>query len=321
MILPKEKVIYENLNTSFTSFVELLSDLKTNHFSGVVQINFWDYEGILFIDSGNIINALEEFEGRRQIEQDAINSLLEKVKDKNGSISVYSLSSDLVSMLATIVKTEIVYKELTSDFTNLEKLLEKLKDEQHTGYIEILTKEEKHIATIFIQGGDPIESILSTDSTAIAKTGIHPKIFESVKSGGAIFNVYKAGLRSDNSNLLTSAEIVPLLDFWGQAIAIVENRYDPGSFTRVFKEILIKKADKYPFLDPFADELKYANGKLNLEGNFSSNFNQGIIEVLQELLSEIRGSDIHSELETLKNSQSELIEKFSLEDAFNRLLQ
>lgn len=316
MILPKEKSIYENLNTSFTNFEELLADLKTNHFTGFMRIVYWDYEGILFFDSGSIINALEETEGNRKIEQEAINNLLTKVKEKNGTISVYSLSSDLVTMLAGTVKSEIVYKDLSSDFTNLKKLLEKLNDAQHTGYIEILTGDGKHIATIFIQAGEPIESVLSTENEVIVTAGIQTQLFEHIQSEGAIFNVYKAGIGTHNGSLATGADILPLLDFWGQVIAIIERKLTPDTFNQVFKETLIAKANNYPFLDPFAEEFDYANGKISFEGNIAENFSAGLGEVIREMLLKLNDPDINSELEMLKNSQGELLEKYSLNNIF-----
>ena len=63
MIFPKHDSVYQNLNTSFTNFGELLVDLKENSFTGVVQVSYWEYDGILLLDNGNIINAVEEING------------------------------------------------------------------------------------------------------------------------------------------------------------------------------------------------------------------------------------------------------------------
>ena len=72
MIFPKQDVIYQNLNTSFTNFGELLVDLKENSFTGVVQVSYWEYEGNLLLDSGNIVNAVEEVDGKIISGQDAV---------------------------------------------------------------------------------------------------------------------------------------------------------------------------------------------------------------------------------------------------------
>ena len=321
MILPKGNMIYENLNSSFTNFAELLTDLRANQTTGYVLISFWDYEGVLFLDSGNIINAIEESEDKRNTGQGAIDTLLAKAKEKDGSISVYSLAPDLVMMLAGAVDGEIVYKELTSDFTNFENLIKKLKIEQQTGYIEVLTKDRNSTATIFIRAGEPVESILSTDGKTVSETGIHPKVYEVVNSSGAIFNVYKSGLTTNGSNIAANFDVSQLLKFWGDVIVYVENKFDGDDFNSAFKKALIAKADDYPFLDPFAAEFSYSDGKIKFAGNVTSNFSKGIAAVLRDVFSKISDSNISLEIGNIKKLHRETIEQYSLEDELNNLLK
>ena len=60
MILPKGEAVYENLRTSFVDLNSFLLSLKEDDFTGYVQLSFWDYEGILFLEAGEIVNATEE---------------------------------------------------------------------------------------------------------------------------------------------------------------------------------------------------------------------------------------------------------------------
>lgn len=321
MILPKGEAIYENLNTSFTNFGELLSNLKANNITGYVLVSFWEYEGVFFLDSGNIINAIEEGENSRNIGQEAVVGLLNKAKQKDGLISVYKLSPDLVTILAGTGKSEIVYKELTSDFTNLEKLIDKLKFEQHTGYVEILTNDKLSTAIIFLQAGEPIKSILLTGEKVTSNSEIPPQIYELVGLNGAVYTVYKAGLSINSSDTFYSFDMSQVLDFWSVVIAAIENNFEPEQFDRLFRTVLINKADDYPFLDPFAEEFKYAKGKITFKGNMSTDFSNGIAEALNDLIIQISGTTIHDEIDKIKKSQSEVIEKFGLEDILNSILK
>lgn len=65
MILPKGEVAYENLRTAFVDLNSFLQTLKEDNFTGYLQISFWDYEGILFLEAGEIVNASEEKQGKR----------------------------------------------------------------------------------------------------------------------------------------------------------------------------------------------------------------------------------------------------------------
>jgi len=57
MIIPKGETRHQNLLTSYTDFSALLSTLKSEGFSGIIEIEFPEIKGAVFIDSGDIINA------------------------------------------------------------------------------------------------------------------------------------------------------------------------------------------------------------------------------------------------------------------------
>ena len=57
MIFPRGRAKHENLMTAYTDLSALLSTLKTEGFSGTIEIEFPEKSGILFIDSGEMINA------------------------------------------------------------------------------------------------------------------------------------------------------------------------------------------------------------------------------------------------------------------------
>ena len=91
MIFPKRDPVYQNLNTSFTNFGELLVDLKENSFTGVVEVSFWEYEGVLLLDGGNIINAVQEINGNVITGQEAVKFVTAKAREKDAlSVSISS---------------------------------------------------------------------------------------------------------------------------------------------------------------------------------------------------------------------------------------
>ncbi len=85
MVIPKGKVIHEDLSTSYTDIDELLRDLRQNSFTGYCQVNFWEYRGTLFLDRGRIINAFEEAGSVHATGDRAIRSILAKAKQKDGA--------------------------------------------------------------------------------------------------------------------------------------------------------------------------------------------------------------------------------------------
>jgi hypothetical protein len=215
-------------------------------------------------------------------------------------------------MLASSLNNEIVYKELSSDFTNLEKLLEKLKDAQLTGFLEIVTRDGGHLASIFLQGGEPLESIVSIENNVLTVSGIHPQIFELAQVPGIVYNVYKAALRETVHDLTTQADLARLLEFWSQVITIFVKKEAPEMFDRRLREILILKAEEYPFLDPFACEFNYTNAKITFDGKFPENFNPGMAAIIDELARTIRIPNLHTEVELLTRAFTDIVARYNL---------
>src|SRR3990172_12807789 len=103
MILPKGEVRHQNLLTSYTDFPALLSTLKTEGFNGVIEIEFPENKGSLFIDSGEVINGEVNPEdgSKRMVGQEAIRSLFALAKQKDGVLNIYRVSPERVAMLAS----------------------------------------------------------------------------------------------------------------------------------------------------------------------------------------------------------------------------
>ncbi len=320
MIFPKSNQIYENLSTSFTNFDELLSNLKANQTTGYMQISFWDFEGVLFLDSGSIINGVKEIGNVRQVGNSAINSILKKAEEKDGTISVYSLSPEVVLMLAGSVQGEVKFKDLTSDFADPDKLVTKLINDKHTGYIEFLTNDHKGTAVIFLHNGDIIESFLSLEDKTFSKNETLSCIYETAADRGAVMNVYKSGLSVNGTEITTSANSSQLMELWNAIIDIIEKHYKEKSFDHTFRKILIDKADKYPFLDPFAGEFIIAKNKIDFKGILPSNFNQGLGEAIIAILQQMADLKINKQLELILKNHKDVIDKYELENLFNNIL-
>jgi hypothetical protein len=52
MIFLRGEVVHRNLSTAYTDSPTLLSTLKTGDFSGIIEIEFPENNGVIFVDSG-----------------------------------------------------------------------------------------------------------------------------------------------------------------------------------------------------------------------------------------------------------------------------
>lgn len=298
MILPKGRVKHQNLMTAYTDLSALLSTLKVEGFSGTIEIEFPEKKGTLFIDSGEMINgeAIMGGEGKRMVGQEAIRYLLSISNQKDGVLNIYQLSPEQVVILAGNLQHEAVFKGLSTDFTRLDRLLIKLKEEKHTGFIEIFTKNHKPVGVLFLQEGDPAEMYTLPDSgpSVFGRKSI-PALMENAVREGAILDVY----RSLGKNPLPEPvpfekgeslkEMIRVFDeVLSKAEKLVDDASQKGTFRRIFKRSLIDQSEQYPFLDPFGGEFDYRDGMIQFAGEATGrDFTQGLGACLQTTLSYI----------------------------------
>lgn len=338
MIFPKRDAVYQNLNTSFTNFGEMLVDLKENSFTGLVQVSFWEYEGVLLLDNGNIVNATEEINGKLISGQSAVKRVISKAKEKDGTISVYALKGEMITMLASVVKSEIVFENLSTEFTSLEALIAKLQTEDHTGYIQVDFQGDQQAGYIFLLAGRVIESLLSTRGEEISGTAVLPRIIEFASTTGATFSVYKAAVEeahSESEEIMVSFDLPQLLEVWGAVIGAVESVSDDllneGIFLNTFKDTLISLANDYPFLDPFAAKFSYQDGKVSFSGDVKKNFSQGVgdglwgtVEILAEHAA-LEGKDLFGPLrksmDEVNTNYQDQIDRFNFSSIIPNLFE
>ena len=335
MIFPKDEAVYQNLNTSFTNFAELLVDLKGNSFTGCVQVSYWEYEGMLLLDNGTVVNAVEEIGGKQITGKEAAKRVTEKALEKDGSISVYALSGEMVTMLASVANSEVIYENLSTEFTSLDALMNKLQNEDHTGYVEVSINGEQRKGFIFLLAGRVIESLITAQGDEISGPSILPRIIEYASTRGATFSVYQAAVEEsleESEEIMVSFDLPQLLEVWSEIIstaeAVTERYSKAGHFLNTFKETLIKKADDYPFLDPFAAQFQYQNGEIHFSGEAKKNFSQGVAEGLKGTLAaldeELPGVDLQAEIRTtvgpIREKYQPLISRFNINGLLPEIL-
>jgi len=286
MIFPRGEVLHKNLSTAFTDFPALLSTLKTGDFNGIIEVEFPDNKGIIFVDSGEIINAEAKIgtDSKRIIGKEAIQTLMTLSNQKDGVINIYRMSPERVAIVAVNLQHEILFKGLSTDFTRLDRLLLKLREDKHNGFIEVRTKEHQAMGVLFLEGGEPVEMFTTPESgpSVFGRKSI-PIFVENAIKQGAIFDVYKSQGKIFKKEIKEVKEVkekkvpgrgeelkelIPILqEILSQAEKLVDGASrKKGLFNKIFKESLIEKSEEFTFLDPFAGEFEYREGTIHFTG-------------------------------------------------------
>ncbi len=330
MILPKSDPVYENLRTFFVEINNLLQALREDNFTGYVQITFWDYEGIIFIESGEIVNAFEESQGTKRGGEEAIEGILNQAKQKDGRINVYRLPPEMVAIFASTSMKEAAYKDLSTEFTSLDKLIDKLSKEELSGYIDITMNDKRGGGIIFFQDGVVVEAVICEDeSNEIFGKDKLDQIIATVEQRGATFNVYRVEFESRPgiSSYKGTVDLQGVKDALQEILKTIEAVVDgiskqKGTFKEALNKSQLTKSEEYPFLDPFAAEFEYKNGKITLDANVSvETFINGVKECIDLTLDEVTSGAVAIKKEDLlKKIRTEIDAKLpSLMERFEDL--
>ena len=332
MILPKERSIYANLNTSFTSFDELVADLQERALSGFVRLSFPGYQGVLFLVAGKLISALEEAGDSRTVGAAAAISIAERAAVKGRALDVDTGAAEVVALMARVIEARPLYKDLTSSFTSLERLFTKLQQDALTGYVEVILSGDAGIAMILFEDGEPIESVFSSASGSLTGFEARSAVVQSVGALGGTFNVYRVAGESEPALPAAAVRVdpivdsLPLLAFWSEVCAGIETVADglgaAGKFQIALREVLVSRANTYPFLDPFAADFEYKDKLILFEGALPAEFSRALGDCLGDTVAKLAfqlkrvdfEERVRAQLVDASEKHAAVIERWSLSD-------
>lgn len=291
MIFPRERVVHEHLSTSFAQLDAMLTELKADLFSGYVRLTVRDYDGLVLLDGGHVLNAIEDAKGRRRAGAKALEGVLAKSRERDGMLGVFQLSTEMTRLLAELATSQVLYKDLTSDLTSLDRLLASLRGRRHTGFIDVQITGSDETATIFLREGDVLEATLSRQGNISDGPKVLDELTRAAASHGAFFTVHtaQAGPQGADAPGVQEPDRQDHLGLWSDVLKTLETSIDtptkPGTFVTALKRACIELADAYPFLDPFAAEFEYRDGQTRYDGQAAAaDLNQGLSRCLAHCL-------------------------------------
>lgn len=273
MIYPKGDVVHQNLSTDYTDVPDLLATLTSNGFSGVVEVVLPKEIGAFFITKGKVLGAVMESEPGQStpFSQEAIKELLNLVSKEVGTLNIYKLSPVQVDAIVSRFSSVIVFKGLTTDFVKLDKFIQKLGVEHHTGYIEVFTKKKQIMGTLFLKEGEPIDLHLPSefDNPSLSEPQAIPTFLDEVIRQGAVFDVYRSSISNNPSEL-----------HGGEGL-IEQTKEDKGE--------RIKEIEEETSQEPIEPEEIKGSIKESSEGHeeFNANGHKHALSALQEIIAKI----------------------------------
>ncbi len=338
MMFPKDRTLYANLNTSFTSFDALVDDCRGRRLTGYIEVAFPGWTGTLILSEGEILNGVVEAGPDHVTGPSAIRAIAERAAQKDGTISVSTAFPDVVLLVHRLTESRPLYKDLTSAFTSLDRLIAKLRSDAITGYVEVQVTGEAGVGVIYLQDGEPIESVFAAPRVPMMSgQDALNAIVAAVNAAGGTFNVFIEAAAPAAIGLPRQAPQAEsyrqdLLAFWAEVLQRVEQYVDgvskPGRFALAFREVLVNRAATYPFLDPFAAEFSYTNGAIEFHGPLPDDFSKALGDCLGDTISrlafQLKRADletrIRAALEGVSERHAAVVDRFGLREEFQEFV-
>jgi hypothetical protein len=277
-VIPKGKPILTNLNTYYLNIKNLIEHFQGELGSGGIFFNSSAGKGVLFFDEFDVVSGYIKNRDRELSGQAAIEFLLDPPFGYNYLVSIHAMEPEDVYYWTQISSAKVIYDNLSSEFTDIGALIQKLKVERLTGYIDVSLKKGDTQGMLFMLNGEIVGDSLSWISTkSNITTDAQNELISKVKAEGAVFRVFKISAgniknKPDTSPTTTTPSSDQIIKMLGMMLSILEETVSvkkkyASRFGTILRKKWVEMADQYPFLDPFAGELIYENKELEFLGN------------------------------------------------------
>ena len=298
VVIPKQHPVLENLNVYYLNVKKLLEHFQGEIGSGGVYFKSHAAEGVIFFDQNELINGFFQDRDIKISGSEAIERLLAAGDNYNLTVNIYEIGAEEVYYWAGIPTAEKIYRDLSTEFTDLEGLIKKMSSEKLTGYIDVSISDGQETGLLFLMNGKMMGGAYSwsNGSPSPSKKNRDLLVQKSKELGGS-FNVCRIALNNLEKNNEPDLEqqrppqrVIAMLE---ELLAIFEKlvgskRKKSMDFQKALRQKFVQHAERYAFLDPFAGEFEYFDQRIKYSGQTSdAHLVDGVFTIVKEMALEL----------------------------------
>ncbi|MGM0417518.1 MAG: hypothetical protein ACQEQS_02235 [Thermodesulfobacteriota bacterium] len=299
MYFPGLNPILQGLNSYYIRIEKLIEHFRGETGTGVIYFRGPVSQGTVFFESEYFMESFFLKNGDMISGEDAFELILENCGKNNYEIYIYYLEPEEVYLWSEVLKSGLDEKQVLLNYKQLEDMRERFSGQKKTGYIITHSKNEKtgiffaygKIIGYFLEGSTlpaekqnyekyltKIDSLLEKTET---KTDVfREKSYDFTKSSDADS---EATVSPSEETINAMAEYILILDKYIQNSKKIKYEFPP-----LLKRKFMEHIDEYDFLDPFAAEFVYSNGKIDFRGSTDEeSFVLSIVRCITEIINEL----------------------------------
>ncbi len=298
VVIPKDKPVIENLNSYYVNMKRLLEHYQDELGAGGLYLKSASSEGAIFFEKDAVLGGiLKDREGETS-GKTAVDRMMREAEKNNYTIDVYQIDPEKIYFWASIPAAKKIYRDLSTEFTDLVGLINKMSAEKLTGFIEASMNGDKERGFLFFYGGQFIGGSYSWERGGLeASSENRERLIEKTKKVGGVFHVSKISAEEDKKGDLKATDrekaaeisvIEPLEALLARLEDIVKtDKKNRAKFNILLRKKFVEMADRFAFLDPFAAEFEYSDRKIFFHGEASDkDLIEGVVTAVKELAEE-----------------------------------
>jgi hypothetical protein len=320
LLLPQHQPIIEGLNSYYLNVRKFFEHHHRELGTFGIHMKSPRFEGMVYFDSGQFISAICLNGGQSFFGEDAFERLMSAVEKYNFSVSVYAINPEMIFFWANALQAQPLHRDLTTDITDLDRLITNMINQQLTGFIEIFLADDSASAILFFNSGKILGASTSPGETRESIEVVRDRLVKETNAKGGVFHISTISISQKNKDrsinpvdseaehpdpvatpsqpaTAESLDPLPMLEeVLRLSEAVCMERKRVKDFPTQFRKAAMELADKYSFLDPFLKEFEFSGGKVRLEGNVPSQaLVGGVLECIQKVLGPLGLTDRFNE--------------------------
>lgn len=299
VIIPKDKPVIENLNSYYVNMERLFEHYQGELGSGGFHLKSSLAEGAIFFDKDALLDGVLRDKNGERTGKEAVDLLMSGAAENNYAIGVYEIDPEKIYFWASIPAAKKIYKDLSTEFTDLEGLIKKMGAEKLTGFIEVSINGGQEGGVLFFHSGQSIGGSYTWENGGVdGSEENRTRLLKKTKEDGGIFHVSKISVRKKEKKPLTKPAPEEALE--GNVLQSLEallvrfeemvtnGRKSRSEFSILLRKKFVEMADRFAFLDPFAGEFEYADRKISFFGEAGDrDLTEGVVTAVVELAEDL----------------------------------
>lgn len=289
LVIPVEKPILKGLQSYYLHLPKFIDHHRNESSACAIHLKAATTEGVFYLDSGECIGAFCVSGQTTLQDEQAAALLLEASERQNFQVSVYEIDPALVRFWAQAINARPLHRDLTSDITDLDRLITKMSRERLNGFIEAASHDGSISGILFFQAGEIVHARLDSSESPQSIASVRSRLSEEIKAKGGSFQVSTVSVPEESRTIpidgtplrgeknrkpldsrRQSAEngrglIAALEELLQLVESLCREQRKAADFGALWRKAALQAADRYGFLDPFAKEFHYAEGRIHLE--------------------------------------------------------